>query len=155
MPYVFHLTSTVETGIHPWKAHFSNWPLKVTISHRSRLWGRTAVRSTPWGRRIRRWASLNWFLTILWRHSSVVQIHGFISCWLVSDDPAGEEAGCGGSGLAWLHVVCGCDHSLDILPNSLKQRWRKLMIDTLTLISAHFTVAFYCHQHKVCHDHAV
>ena len=23
-------------------------------------------------------------------------------------DPAGEEAGCGGPGLAWLHVVCGC-----------------------------------------------
>ena len=29
--------------------------------------------------------------------------------WLVSDDSAGEEAGCGGPGLAWLHVVCGCE----------------------------------------------
>jgi hypothetical protein len=28
-----------------------------------------------------------------------------LSRWLVSDDPAGEEAGCGGPGLAWLHVV--------------------------------------------------
>ncbi|XP_071011838.1 doublesex- and mab-3-related transcription factor 2b isoform X1 [Oncorhynchus clarkii lewisi] len=27
-----------------------------------------------------------------------------LSGWLVSDDPAGEEAGCGGPGLAWLHV---------------------------------------------------
>ena len=26
-----------------------------------------------------------------------------------SDDPEGEEAGCGGPGLAWLHVVCGCE----------------------------------------------
>jgi hypothetical protein len=26
---------------------------------------------------------------------------------LVSDDPAGEEADCGGPGLVWLHVVCG------------------------------------------------
>ena len=27
-----------------------------------------------------------------------------LSGWLVSDDPAGEEAGCGGPGLSWLHV---------------------------------------------------
>ena len=26
---------------------------------------------------------------------------------VVSDDPAGKEAGCGGSGLTWLHVGCG------------------------------------------------
>ena len=24
-----------------------------------------------------------------------------------SDDPTGEEAGCEGPGLAWLHIVCG------------------------------------------------
>ena len=30
---------------------------------------------------------------------------------LVSDDPAGEEAECGGPELAWLHVVCGCENS--------------------------------------------
>jgi hypothetical protein len=28
-----------------------------------------------------------------------------LSGWLVSDDPAG----CGGPGLTWLHVVCGCE----------------------------------------------
>ena len=27
-----------------------------------------------------------------------------LSKWLVSDDPTGEEARCGGPGLAWLHV---------------------------------------------------
>ena len=32
-----------------------------------------------------------------------------LSGWLVSDDPAGEEVGCGGPELAWLHVVCGAD----------------------------------------------
>jgi hypothetical protein len=32
-----------------------------------------------------------------------------LSGWLVSDHPAGEEAGCGGPGLAWIHVVCGCE----------------------------------------------
>jgi hypothetical protein len=29
-----------------------------------------------------------------------------LSGWLVSDSPTGEEDGCGGPGLAWLHVVC-------------------------------------------------
>jgi hypothetical protein len=32
-----------------------------------------------------------------------------MSGWLVSDNPAGEEARCGGPGLALLHVVCGCE----------------------------------------------
>ncbi len=27
----------------------------------------------------------------------------------VSDDLGGEDAGCGGPGLVWLHVVCGCE----------------------------------------------
>lgn len=30
------------------------------------------------------------------------------SGWLLSDDHAREEDGCGGPRLAWLHVVCGC-----------------------------------------------
>ncbi len=32
-----------------------------------------------------------------------------LSRWLVSDDLGGEDAGCGGPGLAWLHVVSGCE----------------------------------------------
>ncbi len=32
-----------------------------------------------------------------------------LSGWLVSDDRRGEDAGCGGPGLVWLHVVCGCE----------------------------------------------
>ncbi len=34
-----------------------------------------------------------------------------LSGWLVSDDLGGENAGCGGPGLVWLHVVCGCEAS--------------------------------------------
>jgi hypothetical protein len=42
--------------------------------------------------------------------SSVVQTQFHqLSGWLVSDNPAGEEAVCGGPGLVWLHVVCGCE----------------------------------------------
>ncbi len=33
----------------------------------------------------------------------------YLSGWLVSDDLRGEDAGCGGPGLVWLHVVCGCE----------------------------------------------
>ncbi len=32
-----------------------------------------------------------------------------LSGWLVSDDLGGEDAGCGGPELVWLHVVCGCE----------------------------------------------
>ncbi len=32
-----------------------------------------------------------------------------LSGWLVSDDLGGEDAGCGGPGLVWLPVVCGCE----------------------------------------------
>jgi hypothetical protein len=44
------------------------------------------------------------------KNSLVVQtqFHQFAG-WLVSDDPTGEKDGCGGPGLTWLHVVCGCE----------------------------------------------
>ncbi len=45
----------------------------------------------------------------------------------VSDDLGGEDAGCGGPGLVWLHEVCGCE--LDVLPKSLKRLWRRLMVE--------------------------
>ncbi len=32
-----------------------------------------------------------------------------LSGWLVSDNLGGKDAVCGGSGLGWLHVVCGCE----------------------------------------------
>ncbi len=32
-----------------------------------------------------------------------------LSGWLVSDDLGGEDAGCGGPGLVWLHMVCSCE----------------------------------------------
>ncbi len=32
-----------------------------------------------------------------------------LSGWLVSDYLGGEDAGCGGPELVWLHVVCGCE----------------------------------------------
>ncbi len=42
-------------------------------------------------------------------HGCASQLLPQLSGWLVSDDLAGEEAGYGGPGLVWLHVVCSCD----------------------------------------------
>ena len=47
-----------------------------------------------------------------------------LSRWLVSDDSTGEEAGCGGPGLVWLHMVCGCEAD-----------WRWLMVENWTINS--------------------
>ncbi len=82
-----------------------------TFAHSSWLWRWTAVRSRPWwGWRVCRWASLRRFLTVC------AEIFGYanrllqqLSGWLVSDDLGGEDAGCGGPGLVWLHVLCGCE----------------------------------------------
>ncbi len=46
----------------------------------------------------------------LGRNSLVMQTDCCGSWWLVSDDLGGEDVGCGGPGLVWLHVVwpVGC-----------------------------------------------
>ncbi len=44
----------------------------------------------------------------LCRNYLVMQIW-VLSRWLVSDDFGGKDVGCGGPGLVWLHVVCGCE----------------------------------------------
>ena len=48
-----------------------------------------------------------------------------LSGWLVADDPAGEEAGCGGPRLAWLHVVRPVGRTAKLF----KQCWRRLMVE--------------------------
>ncbi len=72
------------------------------LSRRLRWW--TAVRSRPrWGWRACRWASLRRFLTVC------AEILWLCKPQTISDDLGGEDAGCGGPGLVWLHVVCGCE----------------------------------------------
>jgi hypothetical protein len=68
------------------------------FAHWSLLRRQTAVRSRPWwGQLAGRWASLRLFLTVC------AQFHQ-LSKWLVSDDPTGEDNGCGGC-----YVVFGCE----------------------------------------------
>ena len=147
------------------------WPPKESIW--SRLRRRTSVMSRPWwGWRAHRWASLRQLLTVC------AEILHQLSEWLVSDDPAGEEAGWGGPGLTWLHVVCGCEAGwtyCQILENDIMVQYgmnitfsgnsseipavimpipRSLKtwdIGGIVLCdkTVHFRVAFYCPQHKV------
>ncbi len=108
------------------------------FAHSIQLRRRTAVRLRPrWGWRACSWASLRRFLTvcaeILWLCKPVVAA---AVRWLVSDDHGGEDAGCEGPGLVWLHTVCGCEAGwLDVLPNSLKRLWWRLMVEKLTFDS--------------------
>ncbi len=58
-----------------------------------------------------------------------------LSGWLISDDLGGEDAGYGGPGLVWLHVVCGCEAGWMYCLNSLKHLWRRLMVKKWTFNS--------------------
>jgi hypothetical protein len=49
-------------------------------------------------------------IRICFHHKNTLHTEIFLSTTPPSsDDPAGKEAGCEGPGLAWLHVVCGCE----------------------------------------------
>ena len=108
-----------------------------------------------------------------------------LSGWLVSDDPTGEEPGCGGPGLAWLQVVRPFGHTAKFSKMKLEAAYGKLTFKSLATAlvdmpvvcmpiaqalktwdicgivfcekRAHFSMAFFCPQDKVhlCNDHAV
>ncbi len=82
-------------------------------SHSSRLRRWTAVRSSPrWGRQACRWASLRHFWQFVQKFFGYAnRLLQQLSGWLVTDDLGGEDAGYGGPGLVWLHVVCVCEAS--------------------------------------------
>ncbi len=133
------------------------------FSQSSQLRRRTSGRSRPrWGWQACRWASLRRFLTvcaeiILLCSKLIVAAAVRVS---VSDDFGGEDVGCGGPGLVWLHVVCGCEYwmyshpcwMLDVLPNSLKRLWRWLMVEKWTFNSR--TTALVDILQSACQLHA-
>ncbi len=107
------------------------------FSHSSRSRWRTAVRSRPrWGWRACRWASLRRFLTacaeILWLCKQIVvaavRVAGLRRSWRWRCWMWRSWAGVV-TRVLWLWG------RLDVLPNSLKRLWRRLMVDKLTFNS--------------------
>jgi hypothetical protein len=86
--------------------------------HRPTHWGAQPIRIS--------FPSQKGFIT----ERTTPQVHQ-LSGWLVSGDPAGEEARCGGPGLAWLHIVCGCEAGWTYCRILLKQFWGWLMATAL------------------------
>ncbi len=107
------------------------------FAHSSRLRRQTAVRSRPrWGRRACRWASLRRFLTvcaeILWLckpiAAAAVRVAGLRRSWRWRCWMWRSWAGVVTRGLRlW--------GRLDVLPNSLKRLWRRLMVEKWTFNS--------------------
>ncbi len=99
------------------------------FSHSSRLRRQTAVRSRPrWGQRACRWSSWDGFWQFVQKFFVYAnRLLQQLSRWRLSDNLEGEDAGCGGPGLVW--------GWLDVLPNSLKCLWRRLMVEKLTFNS--------------------
>ncbi len=81
-------------------SNVSIWPLKsVTTTNCSQV-------ETPMRTLSMQMSFPETFKEILWFCKPIVAaaVRG-----AVSDDLGGEDAGCGGPGLMWLHVVCGCE----------------------------------------------
>ncbi len=107
-----HLPCTVKTGIHPWREHLSKVPDAIKCEHLPTQVGYDDELQSgrdpdeddehadelPWDGF---WQFVQKFFG--YANRLLQQLSG----WLVSDDLGGEDAGCGGPGLVWLHVVCG------------------------------------------------
>ncbi len=113
--------------------HYWMW----AFAHSSRLRWRIAVRSRPrWGLRACRWASLRQFLTvcaeIIWLckpiFAAAFRVAGFRRSWRWRCWMWRSWAGVVTRGLRlW--------GRLDVLPNSLKRFWRRLMVEKWTFNS--------------------
>ncbi len=111
---VCHLPCTVKTGIHPWRKQLSKVPntikcehLPTRVGYNDELQsGRDPDEDDEHADELP-WDGFWQFVQKLFGYANrlLQQLFG----WLVSDNLGGEDAGCGGPGLVWLHVVCGCE----------------------------------------------
>ncbi len=141
-----HHTRCLPSALYSenWDSSVKRTPLQSARRHRmwsfahsSQLRRRTAFRSIPrWGRRACRWASLRWFLTvcaeILWLCKPIVaaavRVAGLRRSWRWRCWMWRSWAGVVTRGLRlW--------GRLDVLPNSLKCLWRRLMVEKWTFNS--------------------
>ncbi len=109
-----HLPCTVKAGIHPWREHLSKEPdaikcehLPTQVGYDDKLQsGRDPDEDDEHADELP-WDGFWQFVQKFFGYANwlLQQLSG----WLVSDDLGGKDAGCGGPGLVWLHVVCGCE----------------------------------------------
>ncbi len=163
---VCHLPCTVKTGIHPWREHLSkvkdaieceHFPNQVSYEDELQS-GRDPDEDDKHAEELP-WDGFWQFARKLFGYAANRLLQQ-LSGWLVSDDFGGEDVGYGGPGLVWLHVVCGCEYwmyshpcwMLDVLPNSLKRLWRRLMVEKWTFNSR--TTALVDILQSACQLHA-
>ncbi len=109
-----HLLCTVKTGIHPWRELLSKVPDAIECEHLPTQVGYDDELQSGWDpdEDDEHADELPW--DCFWQF--VQKLFGYVnrllqqlSGWLVSDNLRGEDARCGGPGLVWLHMVCGCE----------------------------------------------
>ncbi len=137
---VCHLPCTVKTRIHPWREHLSKVPdaiecehLPTQVSYDDQLQSGQDPDEDDEHADELPWDCFWQFVQKFFGYAN--RLLQQLSGWLVSDDLGGEDAGCGGPGLMWLHMVCGCEAGWMYLPKSLTRLWRRLMVDKWTFNS--------------------
>ncbi len=108
-----HLPCTVKTGIHPWREYLSvpdaieceHLPTRVGYDDELQS-GRDPNEDDEHADELP-WDSFLQFVQKFFGYAN--RLLQQLSGWLVSDDLGGEDAGCGGPVLVWLHMVCGCE----------------------------------------------
>ncbi len=111
---VCHLPCTVKTGIHPWREQLSKVPYAIECEHLPTQVGyndelqsgRDPDEDDEHADELP-WDGFWQFVQKLFGYAN--RLLQQLSGWLVSDDLGGEDAGCGGPGLVWLHVICSCE----------------------------------------------
>ncbi len=111
---VCHLPCAVKTGIHQVREHLSKVPDTIECEHLPTQVGyddklqscRDPDEDDEYADELP-WDGFWQFVQKFFGYAN--RLLQQLSGWLVSDDLGGKDAGCGGPGLVWLHVVCGCE----------------------------------------------
>ncbi len=139
---VCHLSCTVKTGIHPWRDHLSKVPDAIECEHLPTQVGYDDELQSGWDpdeddEHVCRWAFLRRFLTvcaeIIWLckpivAAAAVRVAGLRRSWRWRCWMWRSWAGMITHGLQLWGL-------LDVLPNSLKRLWRRLMVEKWTFNS--------------------
>ena len=136
--HVCHLPGTVETVIHPWRAHYSSVPVAIEGEHLPTevIYDAELLSDQDPGEDNKQMSFPETVSDSLCRNSLVVQTHSFISCLGGLSQTMPQVKKSDVEVLVGV-VTCGLQlwGQLDVLPNSLKWHCKQLMVEKLTLHS--------------------